>query len=183
MLNVRTLEASGLMGEYHRMETYWTKSYWIIVLLRICWHCLRLGGSSHSTGGGGDEGLRSHMTSALGGLLTRALNNFLDKNRSQPSPPVTQVPRYEYMSSGIYKDWAMKSMETSPWEANSYWLIQEAIYLLLYDWKVHYHMHKSPLTYLHTISLRYILILSSSLCLCLLPGFLIFLMYGPDNAS
>ncbi|XP_021934548.1 uncharacterized protein LOC110837065 isoform X3 [Zootermopsis nevadensis] len=53
-----------------------------------------LGGSNHSTGGsgGGDEGLRSHMTSALGGLLTRALNNFLGKNRSQPSPPATQVP-------------------------------------------------------------------------------------------
>ncbi|XP_069700408.1 uncharacterized protein [Periplaneta americana] len=41
---------------------------------------------------GGDEGLRSHMTSALGGLLTRALNNFLGKNRSQPSPPTTQTP-------------------------------------------------------------------------------------------
>lgn len=54
-----------------------------------------MGGSNHSTGGGGggDEGLRSHMTSALGGLLTRALNNFLGKNRSQPSPQATQVPR------------------------------------------------------------------------------------------
>ncbi|PNF32557.1 hypothetical protein B7P43_G00341 [Cryptotermes secundus] len=51
-----------------------------------------MGGSKHSTAGGGDEGLRSHMTSALGGLLTRALNNFLGKNRSQPSPPATQVP-------------------------------------------------------------------------------------------
>lgn len=115
MLNVRTLEASGLMGEYHCTETYWTKSYWIFVLLHICWHCFRLGGSSHSAGGGGDEGLRSHMTSALGGLLTRALNNFLDKNRSQPSPPVTQVPRYEYMPSGTYKDLELITEWWNPW--------------------------------------------------------------------
>ncbi|KAJ9592589.1 hypothetical protein L9F63_015727, partial [Diploptera punctata] len=48
-------------------------------------------GQSSTSSSGGDEGLRSHMTSALGGLLTRALNNFLGKNRSQPSPPISQT--------------------------------------------------------------------------------------------